>query len=370
MQDWLTVIIVLLILGILLDGIRRMRANRRNALRMSPSVVKLDNAPPEPAEEDRVNRGEFPSGGARVAARRDPDDLPNVNQHLRKNYVASKQTRGSRYKPASATDSTSEQVEPVDVAAEESAPGEYFEHKEPVIGDLDNLETDNRPRRKVRFSPEDDVASAPAADASALQEDYPVAEEPVPVPEPAEVSLPAPEPDPLPEAEAEFSPQPETRFTPEPDPLPPEEPKAMPDEVMIINVMAKGDRRFAGAALLQAMLDQGLRFGDMDIFHRFETPDGQGPILFSVANMVVPGTFDLATMEEFDTPGISMFLSLPIKSDSLQAYTVMVQAAQAIAHELDGELKDEHRSVMTRQTLEHERQRVIEYDRKRRLNRT
>ncbi len=360
MQDWLTVIIVLLILGILLDGIRRMRAHRRNALRMSPNVAKLDNAPPDSLEEDRVNRGEFPSGGARVAARRDPDDLPNVNQHLRKSYVASKQTRGSRYKTAPLAGSTSELAEPVVAPAEEPGPGEYFEHTEPVIGDLDNLETDARPRRKVGVAAEDGVF--PATDETSASDARPVSGDPIITAEPEDT--------PLAESWPEAPVEAEDPYQESSEPAPPEEPKSMPDEVMIINVMAKGDRRFAGAALLQAMLDQGLRFGDMDIFHRFETPDGQGAILFSVANMVVPGTFDLATMEEFDTPGISMFLSLPIKSDSLQAYTLMVQAAQAIAHELDGELKDEHRSVMTRQTLEHERQRVIEYDRKRRLNRT
>jgi cell division protein ZipA len=131
--------------------------------------------------------------------------------------------------------------------------------------------------------------------------------------------------------------------------------------------MARRGEMFAGPELLEAMVSQGLRYGDMDIFHRHESEDGRGQILFSAANMVVPGTFDLSAMEDFFTPGISMFLSLPIASDSLAAYNLMANTAQHIAEVLGGELKDENRSVMTRQTIEHGRQRVIEYERKRRL---
>ena len=72
-------------------------------------------------------------------------------------------------------------------------------------------------------------------------------------------------------------------------------------------------------------------------------------------------------MDQFSTPGVSLFLSLPIKSDSIAAYGLMAETAWTISETLGGELKDENRSVMTRQTIEHDRQRVVEYERKRRL---
>ena len=62
-----------------------------------------------------------------------------------------------------------------------------------------------------------------------------------------------------------------------------------------------------------------------------------------------------------------MFLSLPLAGDSIAAFNLMASAATAMATQLGGELKDENRSVMTRQTIEHARQRVVEYERKRRL---
>jgi cell division protein ZipA len=83
--------------------------------------------------------------------------------------------------------------------------------------------------------------------------------------------------------------------------------------------------------------------------------------------MVVPGTFNLSKMAEFVTPGVSMFLSLPIAADSIAAYENFVVTASNLAAKLDGDLKDENRSVLTKQAIEHARQRVMEYERKRKL---
>jgi cell division protein ZipA len=141
-------------------------------------------------------------------------------------------------------------------------------------------------------------------------------------------------------------------------------PVAEPEEVFIINIMAPKGQEFNGAALLDIVLKCGLRYGSMDIFHRYRELKGEGPLLFSMANMVKPGTFDLDAMDEFSTPGISLFMTLPIEADSMQSFDLMVETAQAIAQTLQGELKDEQRSAMTRQTLEHCRQRISDFERK------
>jgi cell division protein ZipA len=144
------------------------------------------------------------------------------------------------------------------------------------------------------------------------------------------------------------------------------EPRELPpfDEVLVINVVARDPNGFKGAALVQSILESGLRFGDMDIFHRHESMTGNGEVLFSMANGVKPGTFDLEDLDHFSTRAVSFFLGLPGPRHPKQAFDLMVAAARKLSHELDGELKDEQRSVMTAQTIEHYRQRIVEFERR------
>lgn len=139
-------------------------------------------------------------------------------------------------------------------------------------------------------------------------------------------------------------------------------------EVIVINVLARGGGSFDGAQLMQSLLASGMRYGDMSIFHRYANADGTGSILFSMANGVKPGTFDLDRLETTETPALSFFLGLPGPEKPVQAFTMMEETARRLALDLGGELKDEHFSVMTQQTLEHCRQRIREYERKQLAN--
>jgi len=140
------------------------------------------------------------------------------------------------------------------------------------------------------------------------------------------------------------------------------------EEVLVIHVIGRDEEGFKGPALLQNILESGLRFGEMDIFHRHESMAGNGEVLFSMANALKPGTFDLDDIEGFSTRAVSFFLGLPGPRHPKQAFDVMVAAARKLAHELNGELKDDQRSVMTAQTIEHYRQRIVEYERKQLTN--
>ncbi|WP_278386206.1 cell division protein ZipA [Stutzerimonas kunmingensis] len=136
------------------------------------------------------------------------------------------------------------------------------------------------------------------------------------------------------------------------------------EEVLVINVICRDTHGFRGPALLQNILESGLRFGEMDIFHRHESMAGNGEVLFSMANAVKPGTFDLDDIDHFTTPAVSFFLGLPGPRHPKQAFDVMVAAARKLSQELNGELKDDQRSVLTAQTIEHYRQRIVEFERR------
>jgi len=135
-----------------------------------------------------------------------------------------------------------------------------------------------------------------------------------------------------------------------------------PSEVLVINVMSKAGEVFYGDELLQVMLTAGLKFGDMDIFHRHISESKNSSIIFSVANILNPGTFNLDNMDQFSTRGVSLFLSMPSAIGNREAFEQMLKTAQQIRSALDGELKDDHRNVMTTQTIEHYRQRVHDFE--------
>lgn len=136
------------------------------------------------------------------------------------------------------------------------------------------------------------------------------------------------------------------------------------EEVLVIRVVSREEVGFRGPALLQSILESGLRFGEMDIFHRHESLAGNGEVLFSMANGVKPGTFDLDDIDHFTTRAVSFFLGLPGPRHPKQAFDLMVAAARKLAQELNGELRDDQRSVMTAQTIEHYRQRIVEFERR------
>jgi cell division protein ZipA len=145
-------------------------------------------------------------------------------------------------------------------------------------------------------------------------------------------------------------------------------PKTSITEVLVINVKASKASEFQGSDLLQQVLENDLRYGAMNIFHRHADEDGEGPVLFSMANMLMPGVFDLKTIDGFSTAGVSLFLTLPVfDNNNMAAFELMVNTAKALAASLGGDLKDEHRSVMTAQTIEHYRERIRDFSRRQQL---
>jgi len=135
------------------------------------------------------------------------------------------------------------------------------------------------------------------------------------------------------------------------------------EELLVVNVLAPRGESFDGAQLVNALRNQGLRYGEMNIFHRVDAATKAK--LYGVANAVEPGTFDLSDLEELHSPGMTFFLQLPGPLDATDMFDDMLETARSIAVELGAELRDEAMSGLTGQTVEHMRQRIADYSRRR-----
>lgn len=136
-------------------------------------------------------------------------------------------------------------------------------------------------------------------------------------------------------------------------------------EVFVIHVFNK--QGLAGIDLRRVFNACDMRFGEMDIFHRFERANAQGKIQFSVANSVEPGCFDLNTLDELETTGISLFMSLPGPDNAMEAFDAMAEVALVFARNFNANLCDDSHSDLNPQTLEHYRQRIRDFSRKQSL---
>lgn len=153
-------------------------------------------------------------------------------------------------------------------------------------------------------------------------------------------------------------------------PLPQRNPASpAPDQeerLEVVYVVARSGERFVGAHLQELFANQGLQHGEMDIFHKH---DAEGHALFSVANLVEPGTFDPATMDTVSTPGLALFVRLPGPVSAEIAFDRMIGTARALADSLEGRVLDQQHSTMTRQTEQHLRDQMRAFDHHRRSER-
>ena len=135
-----------------------------------------------------------------------------------------------------------------------------------------------------------------------------------------------------------------------------------PDLVFSLILKAKEGETFKGGDFLPILLSQGLRHGDMGIFHRHHGQVGKKPVvLYSVANAINPGTFDIKNIQTFATPAFAFFMTVPGPIDPMMAYEGMVKTIKLLKKELGGQVLDESKSVFTEQTYQHHKDRLQEY---------
>ena len=303
-RDWMVVIGVILIVAVGLDAWRRVRRERYPKVK-----VKLAEAPATGAdrENDLAWPKELPNGGGRVVDRRDLINATNRSDAAKREKAAAAAKSETARTPAQPKVKARAAAEPASEVPGDgklvSGIGSTGADREPAT--LDWLESIDADADRETAAP----PPRPAAEAGKLPRDV--------------------------------------------DP-----------EVFMLNVVARDREGFRGEDILHILLACDLRFGDMNFFHRHEFEAGRGAIQFSVANMMQPGVFDIDHMGDFNTPGLVFFLTLPGPEDMMKAFNYMLETAQAVARNLDGDVLDESRSVLSKQSLEHCRQQIRDLERR------
>jgi len=329
LREWLIAIGTLVIIGIVIDGLRRMRRARKESIAIS-SGMGVDDLKESPLDE--YHNPELPNGGARPISNDTLEERGYVRREKPSRFRTPQQkpTRPVRETQGKNTSELEESLANEDgVWAPEQMDEDMGESGFSSV-EHDELTAD------TGWGAEDEELSSPEIPAQTISD----VEE--------DTARREPQSNDGPEQPLAGANRPEAR------------------EVIVINVLARQGEDFSGAALQKLFEACGLAHGDMDIYHRHEAEDTTTPVQFSVANAVEPGTFKPNNVAAMTTPGISFFMSMPGPTNALQAFEFMLETAQCVVRNLGGELKDERRSVMTAQTIEHCRQRIREFERKQR----
>lgn len=121
-----------------------------------------------------------------------------------------------------------------------------------------------------------------------------------------------------------------------------------PTSSVMMFLLAKENRQLAGYELLQTVLAAGLRFGEGHLFHRHQSPNGQGPVLCSLAAATPSGVFDLQNIGAFSVHGLCLFMQASGNPTiDGERFAIMLDTAKQLSEGLDTHLLDDQRKPLS-----------------------
>jgi len=127
-------------------------------------------------------------------------------------------------------------------------------------------------------------------------------------------------------------------------------------DIIVLYILPKPDQVLAGSQINSSAQAMGLSFGEMNIFHYMDDKRS----VFSLANMLEPGSFDATTIHELKTTGLTVFMQMQ-GDDPLDDLTEMLQRSYQMAGLLDARLCNHKREPLTEQDAENYRTQVSEF---------
>jgi hypothetical protein len=115
------------------------------------------------------------------------------------------------------------------------------------------------------------------------------------------------------------------------------------DQMVGVNLVPPGERLLAGSKIAQAAAMQGMTLESDGAFHLLDT---DGHSLFTLINKDTK-PFQHHTLETFSTTGITLLLDVPRVKKPADQFDSMVHVAHELARELQLNLVDDHRVVLS-----------------------
>ena len=132
-------------------------------------------------------------------------------------------------------------------------------------------------------------------------------------------------------------------------------PAAEPVQLIMLYILADVDEAFGGDQINSAARASGMVFGEMSIFHRH---DASNRILYSMANMMEPGSFDPDTLHDIETKGLAVFMQPELVDEPVQALDDMLHTAYQLCEMLGGRLCNQKREPLSEADTQHYRQQI------------
>ena len=137
--------------------------------------------------------------------------------------------------------------------------------------------------------------------------------------------------------------------------------------IQIINVSIFPNQQFVdieGEYLLELIDKYGLKFGAMNMFHRYENKDGTGLLWFSLMMIDNEGIspFDLNRLPTQTMKGLVLFLSLP-HPRPVQGFDSMMSIAGLLANDLNATVYDDTGEPINKENTQAMRELAINFGR-------
>lgn len=132
----------------------------------------------------------------------------------------------------------------------------------------------------------------------------------------------------------------------------------LPNSLVVLHLKPKSKDSFWGKDVFDTLEDYQLKLGAMHVFHYQQ--DSQR--IFSIANMVEPGTFDVDKMISSRIKGLTAFMQLDQQEDVIDAFNVMIKKLGEMADILEASIYDQQHAILTNQSLDVLRSAIEHYE--------